>query len=185
VQLTVFATSGARIGDVLANQVPQVRALPPDQAPDLVLISVGANDVTHLTSSNTFRNAYLGVLDQLPKSASVLALGVPDMGAIPRFAQPLRWLAGWRGNTLDAVVENMRDHGADYVNIADFTGPLFGADPGRYYAADQFHPNDDGYRLWTDTVLPVLEWRLYKREHPNSPEPLQPKEAKGTVKANA
>lgn len=185
VQLTVLATSGARITDVVNDQVPKLSALPPDQAPDIVLMSVGSNDVTHLTSSNTFRSQYLGLLDRLPKSADKIVLGVPDLGSAPRFAQPLRALAGWRGGTFDAVVESMRDHGADYVNIADFTGPKFGADPDRYFAADQFHPNDAGYGLWADTVTPVVKWRLFKREHPNDAEPLQPKEAKGTVKGTA
>jgi lysophospholipase L1-like esterase len=181
----VLARSGARVADVLEKQVPEVLALPPERQPDIVLISVGANDVTHLTSNNTFRSAYLGLLDRLPKSADKIVLGVPDMGSIPRFAQPLRWIAGVRGGTLDAVVENMRDHNADYVNIADFTGPEFGAHPDRYFAADRFHPNDEGYGLWARTVSPVLKWRLFKREHPNDPEPLQPKEAKGTVKQSS
>ena len=184
VQLTVLAVSGARIHDVVDQQLPKLLALPPDQAPDVVLVSVGANDVTHLTSSNSFRADYLGLLDRMPRSVSVITLGVPDMGAVPRFAQPLRWLTGWRGGTIDGIVENMREHGADYVNIADFTGPKFGADPDRYFAADEFHPNDEGYALWTQTVEPVLKWRLFKREHPNDPEPLQPKEAKGTVKGS-
>lgn len=185
VQLTVFAVSGARLSDVIDNQLPKLLALPAEQTPDIVLVSVGANDVTHLTSTNTFRSQYLGLLDRLPKGSSAILLGVPDMGSSPRFAQPLRWLVGWRANTLDAVVENMREQGADYVNIADFTGPAFSADPQRYFAADEYHPNDEGYVLWTKTVLPVVKWRLFKREHPNEPEPLQPKEAKGTVKGSA
>jgi lysophospholipase L1-like esterase len=185
VELRVLGRSGARLADVVSQQAPQVAALPPDQSPDLVFVSVGANDVTHLTGNNAFRSDYLGLLDLLPSSASVIALGVPDMGSVPRFAQPLRALAGWRGGTLDWDVEQMRDNGADYVNIADFTGPAFGADPDRYFAADGFHPNDEGYRLWADTVVPVARWRLYKRDHPTAEEPLQPKEAKGTVKGAA
>lgn len=185
VELEVLGRSGARIADVVNEQLPLVQARPPDQQPDVVVVSVGANDATHLTGNNAFRSAYLGLLDGLPRSSSVVVLGVPDLGSVPRFAQPLRALAGWRGGTLDWDVEQMRDHGADYVNIADFTGPAFGADPDHYFAADGFHPDDDGYRLWADTVVPVLRWRLYKRDHPTAPEPLQPKEAKGTVKGDA
>jgi lysophospholipase L1-like esterase len=185
VELRVLARSGARIADVVNEQAPKLAGLPAEEQPDIILVSVGSNDVTHLTSNNTFRSLYLGLLDKLPKRADKILLGVPDLGSAPRLAQPLRWIAGVRGGTLDSVVENMRDHGADYVNIADFTGPEFGAHPDRYFAADEFHPNDAGYGLWARTVLPVLKWRLYKREHPNDPEPLQPKEAKGTVKGSA
>jgi lysophospholipase L1-like esterase len=185
VQLDVFATPGARAADVLTHQVPEVQALAPGEQPDLIIVSVGTDDVTSLTSSNTFRSQYLAILDELPDSADKIVLGVPDLGSAPRFAQPLRWLAGVRGGTLDAVVENMRDHGADYVNIADFTGPASAADPGTYFCSDQLHPSDAGYQRWADTVLPVVKWRLFKREHPHDPEPLQPKEAKGTVKSSS
>jgi len=182
VELTVLARSGARITDVVNDQLPKLLALPPDDQPDVVVVGVGGNDAIHLTSNNTFRSKYLGLLDGLPKGADRILLGVPDLGSTPRFPEPLRWVIGVRGGTLDAVVENMRLHDADYVNIADFTGPYFGADPDRYHAADRFHPNDEGYGLWSRTILPVLQWRLYKRDHPDLPEPLQPREAKGTVK---
>src|SRR5262245_45994125 len=43
--VTNLAVSGARVADVLADQVPKVAGV----RPDLVLISVGANDTIHLT----------------------------------------------------------------------------------------------------------------------------------------
>ena len=46
VRLTVLARSGARIADVLRIQAPALARL----APDVVFVSVGANDATHLTS---------------------------------------------------------------------------------------------------------------------------------------
>jgi lysophospholipase L1-like esterase len=79
------------------------------------------------------------------------------MGAIPRFAQPLRAVAGWRGRNLDAEVRRVAaDTGAVYVDIAGPTGPPFRRHPGRYFAADDFHPSDAGYGLWADAVLKVL-----------------------------
>jgi len=185
VELRSFAISGARVDDVLEKQLPLLLAIPTEDFPEFVVIDVGANDVTHLTNVNGFRSSYLGILDKIPESASVIVLGVPDLGSVTRLAQPLRFVAGVRGGTYDAVVEAMRDQGADYVNIADFTGPKFRADPDQYLAGDNYHASDAGYQLWADTVIPVIRWRLFKREHPNEPEPLQPKEAKGTVKGNA
>ncbi len=185
VELRSFAISGARVGDVFEKQLPLLLAIPAEEFPEFVVIDVGANDATHLTNVNGFRSTYLGILDKIPESASVITLGVPDIAAVTRLAQPLRFVAGVRGGTYDAVVESLRDQGADYVNIADFTGPKFRADPDRYLAADHFHASDAGYQLWADTVIPVLRWRLFKRENPNEPEPLQPKEAKGTVKGSA
>ncbi len=151
--VTVLAVSGARVADVLGDQVPKVAAL----SPELVLISVGANDTIHLTGSGTFRRTYEDVVRALPSGVPVVLLGVPDMGAITRFHQPLRAIAGWRGRRLDAEIRKVAaGTGAVYADIAGPTGPQFRRDPGRYFAADDFHPGDDGYGLWADAVLRVL-----------------------------
>ena len=90
VHLTVLAVSGARIGDVLDEQVPR---LPPGPI-DLVFLSVGANDTVHLTRDGDFEARYRRVLHALPDGVAVVMLGVPDMGSTVRFAQPLRFVAG-------------------------------------------------------------------------------------------
>jgi lysophospholipase L1-like esterase len=153
VSLAVLAVSGARVADVLADQVAKVAGI----QPDLILISVGANDTIHLTGRGAFRHTYEKVVRALPRGVPVVLLGVPDMGAIPRFAQPLRAVAGWRGRNLDAEVRRVAAvTGAVYADIAGPTGPPFRRHPDRYFAADDFHPSDAGYGLWADAVLKVL-----------------------------
>ena len=153
VSVAVLAVSGARVADVLADQVPKVAGL----RPDLILISVGANDTIHLTGRGTFRQTYAQLMRALPAGVPVVLLGVPDMGAIPRFAQPLRAVSGWRGRHIDAEVRQVAaSTGAVYADIAGPTGPPFRHDPGRYFAADDFHPSDAGYGLWAAAVLKVL-----------------------------
>jgi len=154
ISVAVLAVSGDRVADVLAEQVPKVAEL----RPDLVLISVGANDTIHLTGRGAFRHTYETVVRALPAGVPVVLLGVPDMGSIPRFAQPLRAVAGWRGRHLDAEVRRVaRTTGAVYVDIAGPTGPPFRRHPDRYFAADDFHPSDAGYGLWAEAVLNVLQ----------------------------
>ena len=151
--LSVLAVSGARVADVLEDQVPKVAGL----EPRLVLISVGANDTIHLTGRGAFRRTYKDVVRALPDGVPVVLLGVPDMGAIARFAQPLRAVTGWRGRRVDAEVRRVATvTGAVYVDIAGPTGPPFRRHPDRYFAADDFHPSDEGYGLWADAVLKVL-----------------------------
>jgi acyl-CoA thioesterase I len=152
-EVAVLAISGARVADVLADQVPKVAAL----RPNLVLISVGANDTIHLTGRGAFRHSYEKVVRALPAGVPVVLLGVPDMGAIPRFAQPLRAVSGWRGRNVDTEVRRVAaGTGAVYADIAGPTGPPFRRHPDRYFAADDFHPSDAGYGLWADAVLKVL-----------------------------
>ncbi|MCB1017827.1 MAG: SGNH/GDSL hydrolase family protein [Acidimicrobiales bacterium] len=153
VRLTVLAESGARVGDVLDDQVGAVPA-----GTDTVYVSVGANDAVHLTRSGDFRRRYQAVLDALPPDARVVLLGVPDLGSPPRLAQPLRFLAGVRGGTLDAVIHDLASAGGHpYVDIAGETGPAFRRDPGRLFAADDYHPSDAGYRRWADAVVAAAD----------------------------
>ena len=150
VELTVVARSGASVADVVAFQLPALDRLDPD----VVFVSVGANDVTSLTSRDDFARDYRRLAMGLPSGARIVLLGVPDMGAVPRLAQPLRALAGWRGEQLDEIVRRTADDtGSTYVDIAGKTGPDFRADPERFFAADDYHPSDEGYRRWAAAVL--------------------------------
>jgi lysophospholipase L1-like esterase len=149
VDLHVLAVSGARIADVEQHQLPAVA----DLQPDVVYISIGANDTTGRTSRSAFRSNYERVLAGLPEQAEVVLLGVPDMGSPPRIPQPLRAIVGKRGQQLDGIVADIaREMGATYVDIAGFTGAKFRDHPSRYFAGDKFHPSDDGYKLWADAV---------------------------------
>lgn len=161
VELVVLARSGARVAEVADDQVGRVAA----GRPDLVVVSVGANDVTHLTSAGAFRRSYEELLDRLDElgSVEVVVLGVPDMGSPPRLAQPLRFVAGVRGGTLDAVVREVaRDHGVGYVDIAGETGPAFRRRLD-LFSADRYHPDRRGYEVWADAVVPVVRARLMRR----------------------
>jgi lysophospholipase L1-like esterase len=151
-QLTALAVSGARVSDVVRDQLPHV---PPDA--EVVLISVGANDVVHLSAIGSFRQRYAKLLKALPPKASVVLLGIPDMGSPTRLDQPLRAIVGWRGRAFDGVVRALaRAHHTGYVDIAGRTGAAFRHQPGRYFFRDHYHPDDAGYRLWAAAVTPVL-----------------------------
>jgi len=153
VALTGLAVSGDRITDVVDDQVGRLAEL----RPDVVLVSVGANDAVHLTSRADFRRGYDELLAAMPAGTLVVLLGVPDMGAPPRYRQPLRSLAALRGRQIDGVSRAVaRDNDAVYVDIAGETGPTTRSDTSRYLAADRYHPSDDGYALWVTAVLDRL-----------------------------
>lgn len=158
VRLDVFATSGARVSNALSDQVPRLEALP--EGPDVVVVQIGGNDVTHLTGLDEFRRGYDRLLDEATSVGAqhVLALGIPAFETSPRFLQPLRAIVGWRGRQLDEQVrQSAASRGATYVDVAGRTAEPFGEDPDRYHAADDFHPSDEGYTLWAEAVLNALE----------------------------
>lgn len=151
------AVSGATLAEVVTEQLPRLAAARPSR----VYVSVGANDVTHLTRSADFRRDYRALLARLPTDVEVVVLGVPDMGAPPRLAQPLRAIAGWRGQALDAIVRDVVAARPDreritYVDIRGETGPAFRGDPDRYFADDGYHPSAAGYQVWTEAVLEAV-----------------------------
>jgi lysophospholipase L1-like esterase len=152
-----LAVSGATLHDVVERQLPHVA----EHAPARVYLSVGANDVTHLTRSDAFEEDYRRLLRRLPIDADLVVLGVPDMGAPPRLAQPLRAVAGWRGRRLDSIVQRLarRHPGATYVDVQGRTGPAFRRDPDRLFAGDGYHPSAAGYRVWADAVLATVDAR--------------------------
>ncbi|MEQ1785891.1 MAG: SGNH/GDSL hydrolase family protein [Acidimicrobiales bacterium] len=161
VELTSLAISGDRVADVVADQIDQLDGL----HPDVVLVSIGANDVVHLSSRADFRRGYDALVAAVPAGAMLVILGVPDMGAPDRYLQPLRSIAALRGRQLDEVSRAVaRDHEAVYVDIAGETGPRMRADRSRYFAADRYHPSDDGYALWASAVLEELVPALAARE---------------------
>ncbi len=152
----MLGTSGATVADVVDAQLDEVA----EEDPDVVYVSVGANDVTHLTSTDEFRTSYKQLLDRLVAlgGARIVILGIPDMGSPPRLLQPLRALTGFRGRRLDRMIrkESESHSGVTYVDIAGRTGGPFRDQPERYFAADRYHPSAAGYELWARAVLDTL-----------------------------
>src|SRR4051812_3225621 len=96
VTLTCLALPGACAADVAEHQVPlAVDRLAPGS---VAVLTVGSNDVASLTSPRRFRAGYAAMLQALVATgAVVVAVGLPDIGAVTAMGQPLRGLAGWAG----------------------------------------------------------------------------------------
>lgn len=144
--------SGARVADVLRDQLPKAV----QQQPDVVLLSVTANDVTHLTSLSSIRKNLSAIITGLQAGnpdVKIILTGSPPMGTVPRFAEPARFLAGQRAKAMNKLISSIAtEKQVVFAPIADKTGPVF-ADHPELFAADKFHPTTAGYQVW----LPVLE----------------------------
>ncbi len=155
VAMVNLAVSGARAADVVIDQLPLAERL----VPDIAMIVVGANDVTHLTSVTSFRNSLLTTVQRLRTAnpgVSIVMTGAPDMGSPPRIPALLRPLAGSRTATVNRMVAALADElRVTFAPIAAETGPLFRSDP-TLFSSDDFHPHDRGYATW----VPVLNRAL-------------------------
>ena len=152
-RLVDLAVSGARVHDVLSEQVPA--ALEHDA--DVYLVAIGANDVTHLTGLGSVRSGVEDIVGRLSNSGvEVVVAGAPDMRA-PAFAEPLRSIVGWRGRAVtDEIERAARREGAVVVPLADRTRGFFRDQPESHYSADLFHPSATGYARWADAFYPEV-----------------------------
>ncbi len=154
VRLVSVAAGGARVADVLRDQLPAVEG----QQWDVAFVSVGANDALRAPSM-ALVTAQLGpVVDRLLEHSRVVLLaGIGDMGSSPRMLQPFDAVMRFRSWRLDRGhrrVAARRDRVRKVDMWADTGLWRSGAD---LWAADRFHPNRNGHALWAATIYPALD----------------------------
>lgn len=134
-----LSATGARVADVLDQQLPVLERLPPATvAPDLVTVLVGSNDLFGGRSrSRALPDAMGRLVSRLPSGAVVATLPQPPEPARLANAAIDAAVAEGRLRTVD-----LRTSGPD-----SWRGRL---------AADFFHPNDAGYAAMADAFEPVL-----------------------------
>ena len=156
VDVRVLAVPGSRAIHVVEDQLPRV-----DRDTDLVVLSVGANDVASSTSRRQYRehlDVILGELAPLP----TVVLSLPDMAMADRIAEPLRTLAGLRARWFDAARADLiaRHPHTTSVDIASRPPGLSRRAGRAMLSADRFHPGPDGYRLWAERIATVCHQLL-------------------------
>ena len=157
VDLRNVALPGARSDD-LERQVSLLLD-DPARLPDVCVIMIGANDVTHRMAATRLRA--LPVARRCggcaTAGAEVVVGTCPDLGTIEPVYQPLRWLARRVSRQLAAaqtivVVEQ----GGRTVSLGDLLGPEFEANPRELFGPDNYHPSAEGYATAAMAVLPTL-----------------------------
>jgi len=151
VQLTVVARTAARTSD-LAEQIRQAA----DARPDLALVMVGANDVTHrIRATTSVRLLDEGVRHLRDAGAAVVVGTCPDLGTVEPIPHPLRWIARRASRRLAAAQTIAAvEAGARTVSVGSILGPEFAAQPGHMFSPDGFHPSAAGYAAAAAAMLP-------------------------------
>lgn len=154
-----FSVSGARMRDVLEKQLPHAEKV----RTDLVLISVGANDVTHLTGIPSMRRRLRESVRRLRTvnpQVRIVITGAPDMGSPPRIPWILRGISSVRTSMVNRMFRSEAAKlGLVFAPIAERTGPLFRRDR-TLFDTDRFHPNGRGYATWVSVLNPSLDISL-------------------------
>lgn len=151
VHLRSFAVVGARSAD-LEGQVD--RALP--TRPDVAVVLIGANDVTHLVSPASSVGHLADAVKRLREADVAVLVGTcPDLGTIKPIAPPLKQVARqWSRRVAAAQTIATLEGGGRTVSLGSVLGPEFAAAPALLFGPDQFHPSAAGYRSLAAVLLP-------------------------------
>lgn len=145
----VQAASGNDSAEVLAQLQDT-----PAEVFDVVVISVGVNDVTSRTSYAQWRDnvsTMIGLLEQKFSARLILFSSLPPLHFFPVLPQPLRWWMGGMASRLNQRTERfIADH-----PCCQFVDVRFPLNTG-YMAEDGFHPGPAAYALWGEQLAKVI-----------------------------
>jgi lysophospholipase L1-like esterase len=145
-----FGQTGERSSGLVSDRLATL----PDIDADYVIVSMGVNDVTGLSTRSHYaqnmRRTLRGLRLKYPRSRIAVA-GLPPMEEFPLLPQPLRAFLGMRARMLSKTLETVvADHsGAVFVPIAVKFSP-------ERISEDGFHPSPLGYRKYGEAMAQAL-----------------------------
>ena len=154
VEMRSFAVGGSTARDLLDNQMEEAILY----GPDLVFVSVGANDAIRGVPLKRFTRELDLLIGELTETgAIVVQSGVGDLGTIPRLYPPLRNLMSRRARGFDRVHWQIAErHGAVVVDQrSDDLLPWYR--DRSLWADDLFHVSAEGHERWANTVWRTVE----------------------------
>jgi lysophospholipase L1-like esterase len=156
--------SEARVGAQTADLREQInRGL--TYHPDIALIVIGTNDVTHQVPSYVSSRLLGASVRRLVAAGCEVVVGTcPDLGTVRPLPQPLRWVARRRSRALArrqmmAVVAA----GGRAVSLGDLLGPVFAERSEVMFGADRFHPSATGYANMVSVLVPSMAAAIRER----------------------
>lgn len=126
-----------------------------DQKADVILISIGVNDVTGLSSAQHWSSELQRLLLELRSKwplAGVIVLGLPPMSKFPLPPQPLRFTLGLRAATFDSIAGQLLANHANMLHVPTRMNPIH-----HDFCEDGFHPSAKACRFWAEELAQMLK----------------------------
>ena len=151
-EVRVFAVPGAD-SQTLASQVQRATAW----TPDLVLIIIGANDLTHFVAPQRAAALLAEAVRTLRAAgAEVVVAPAPDLSVVPWVPEQMRMVVRAGSQVLQqAQTRAALAAGARVADIGGSSSAGFAVDPA-LFSADRFHPSSAGYALIAAALAPAV-----------------------------
>lgn len=151
---------GATVAEILAEQSPVLATF----KPDIVLLSVGANDTTKLRNPWQVKKELQTLVKKILQTnceAKIIITGSPDVGSVKRLPFPLNWEISGLSYLLNTIAFKpvVKQYNLTHAPLYEETGPIFRKDPS-LLAPDLFHPNAQGYTVWANVLNAALDEAL-------------------------
>lgn len=149
-----FAVGGSKAIDVIEDQLDEAIAF----APDIVFVSVGANDTLRGVGPGRFAAQLDEIIGALAATGAVVVQsGVGVLGTIPRLYPPLSTTVTLRSARFDRIHREIAArHGTHVIDQRSDDPALWYRDRS-LWAADHFHVSAAGHARWADTTWRTLE----------------------------
>lgn len=152
-QVTIKFELMAQIGARTQDALRWLDRLPSDSY-DVVVISLGVNDVTKAVPLSRWLQYQAELLDRLSQDFAarrIVITGLPPMHRYTMLPQPLRWVIGRRATRFSVAITDVIAKRANCVRID--------GDPSlvpSLMAEDGFHPGPDMHDIWADLAADAI-----------------------------
>lgn len=132
----IQAQNGAKLSQLNQLDIPV-------QNPDLLIITLGVNDSTGLTSCAEWRKQlHLCTQRFAGKNTQIFFTQIPNMSEFPSLPAPLSWFLGLRSRLLDDELK--KQCSLSHWHYVKTSLPI----KAKWMANDGYHPNAEGYQRW-------------------------------------
>jgi len=136
-----------------------------DWDPNVAVIIVGTNDVTHQVPPGTSARLLGDVVRRLVAADCEVVVGTaPDLGSVRPIMQPLRAVARrWSRNLARKQTIAVVGAGGRAVSLGDLLGNLFTENRDIMFGLDHFHPSETGYANMVSVLIPAVAASLREK----------------------
>jgi acyl-CoA thioesterase I len=148
-----FGAAGAKVQDVVNFQLADALRL----KPDLILLSIGANDVIKPVKTFQFDRNYKNLISSLSQNTKALIVvnNIPDFSIAPAVPRPvLPWFNLITRKLNRSIQKYTQEAGGILIDLYSQSKIFKGYR--ELISDDGFHPSDLGYALWGNTIITKL-----------------------------